>query len=165
LQRCVIRSAASLCNLPGRLGNDRRRHSGDGSGNAYITGNASSPIRCSVDADGCPAALKDAFCETNPPAPISLMPLTLVAAPRTAPNRCRHQRWQGLRDGITINSNNNSDFPTTSNRFQGNGFGLQSRGGDVFLIVLNPAGNGLFYSTFFGGDGTEGAMGLLSMRQ
>ena len=51
---------------------------------------------------------------------------------------------------------NSTNFKTTSNAYQtsfaGQGRGSQyHEGGDAFLVKLNPAGNSLLYSTFFGG--------------
>jgi hypothetical protein len=54
--------------------------------------------------------------------------------------------------GRVGNTSSGSDFPTTSNRFQGNGNFLNNRESDAFVTVLTPGGNGLFYSTFFGGN-------------
>src|SRR5262249_12744219 len=60
---------------------------------------------------------------------------------------------------------NGTDFPTTRNAFQGSGTIQNNRvgGRDAFLSVLNtnqqqlpPAnGNGLLYSTYLGGTGTD----------
>jgi hypothetical protein len=62
--------------------------------------------------------------------------------------------------GLTLNESNFSDFPVTDNAYQGSGFCignctfLPNRHVDAFVTVLNPAGNSLFYSTFFGGTAT-----------
>ena len=42
-------------------------------------------------------------------------------------------------------------FPVTAGSFQTSKEAL----GDAFLTKLNPAGTGLVYSTFIGGNGTE----------
>jgi hypothetical protein len=63
--------------------------------------------------------------------------------------------------GNTDNSSNDGDFPVTSNAYQKNGFChlvctfIPDRVTDAFVTVLNPQGNGLFYSTFFGGGALE----------
>ena len=57
--------------------------------------------------------------------------------------------------GVTNDNGDNpccsgaNNFPTTSNRFQGNGGNDRQR--DAFVTVLTADGGGLFYSTFFGG--------------
>lgn len=68
--------------------------------------------------------------------------------------------------GAIANSENNSQFPTTENAFQGNGFCVggcgvvPSRNRDVFVTMLNAAGDDLVYSTFYGGNGyREGVEG------
>ncbi|MBP6820235.1 MAG: SBBP repeat-containing protein [Acidobacteria bacterium] len=50
-----------------------------------------------------------------------------------------------------------ADFPTTSNAYQGNGTFASCllsfcRGNDAFVTVLNAAGNGLVYSSYYGGS-------------
>jgi len=64
--------------------------------------------------------------------------------------------------GNNDNSGKASDFPVTSNAYQKSGlclYGVCSftpdRVTDAFVTVLNPQGNGLFYSTFFGGGALQ----------
>lgn len=67
--------------------------------------------------------------------------------------------------GATVNDNNDSDFPVTSNAFQRNGFcigvcGLElDRRVDAFVSVLSEGGDSLVYSTFFGGGATASGFG------
>ena len=65
--------------------------------------------------------------------------------------------------GFDPNPANNSDFPVTANAYQDNGFcygllceGLPARHFDAFVTMLNAQGNGLIYSTFFGGGAVSG---------
>jgi hypothetical protein len=58
------------------------------------------------------------------------------------------------------NDENASEYPTTDNAFQGRGFpcigectGVPSRHIDVFVTMLNAAGDDLIYSTFYAGSG------------
>src|SRR5207249_524570 len=49
-----------------------------------------------------------------------------------------------------------STFPVTSGAYQKTLGGFQ----DAFVLVLNPAGSGLIYSTYFGGSSTDSAVGI-----
>ena len=49
-----------------------------------------------------------------------------------------------------------SDFPTTPGAFDTSSNG----GGDAFVVKLNPAGSGLAYATFLGGNDWDGAEGI-----
>lgn len=60
--------------------------------------------------------------------------------------------------GGLVNDGNKSNYPVTDNAFQKNGVacigdcGLRNaRGNDIFVTMLNVQGNGLVYSTFYGG--------------
>src|SRR6185369_4774922 len=65
----------------------------------------------------------------------------------------------------TVNDNNESDFPLTDNKFQGNGFcigvcGLElDRRVDAFVTMLSADGTDLIYSTLFGGGASASAFG------
>jgi hypothetical protein len=48
-----------------------------------------------------------------------------------------------------------ADFPVTAGAYQ-----ATSRGQNAFVTELNPAGSGLIYSTFLGGDGPDGAWAM-----
>jgi hypothetical protein len=67
--------------------------------------------------------------------------------------------------GNNDNTGNRSDFPVTSNAYQKNGIpclfacGVRpDRVTDAFVTVLNPQGNGLVYSTFFGGSALDSGL-------
>ena len=67
--------------------------------------------------------------------------------------------------GATVNDNNESDFPLTDNKFQGNGFcigvcGLElDRRVDAFVTMLSADGTDLVYSTLFGGGASASGFG------
>ena len=67
--------------------------------------------------------------------------------------------------GATVNDNNESDFPLTANKFQGNGFcigvcGLElDRRIDAFVTMLSADGSDLIYSTLFGGGASASGFG------
>jgi len=67
--------------------------------------------------------------------------------------------------GATVNDNNESDFPVTSNAYQKNGFcigvcGLEpDRRVDAFVSLLSADGGSLVYSTFFGGSASAAGFG------
>jgi len=52
-----------------------------------------------------------------------------------------------------------SDFPVTGNAYQSTNLAAFNEGSVVFLSELNPAGNGLVYSTYFGGQNSFGDTG------
>jgi len=54
-------------------------------------------------------------------------------------------------DAYVAGSTNSPDFPTTAQAIQGSLRGLNN----VFVTELNPAGNGLVYSTYLGGSGYD----------
>src|SRR5262245_34373462 len=61
--------------------------------------------------------------------------------------------------GGVINQDNDSNFPVTENAFQDHGTGCVGVCGtrdvrvvDAFVTMLKPDGDGLIYSTFFGGS-------------
>jgi len=69
--------------------------------------------------------------------------------------------------GVIDNDFNDSEYPTTENAFQGRGIpcigvyctGVQSRHRDVFVTMLNAAGDDLVYSTFYAGSGARAEEG------
>jgi len=48
-----------------------------------------------------------------------------------------------------------TDFPTTPGAFQTSIGGGSSTNSDAFMLVLNPSGSGLLYSTYLGGSSSE----------
>ncbi|MEK6333662.1 MAG: SBBP repeat-containing protein [Acidobacteriota bacterium] len=135
----------------------------DGEGNAYITGSTSSPDLALRNAARAFGGIIDAFVVKLNPGGTDIVYATYLGST----NHIDVGRAIALTSdgkacvtGLADNFVNNSDFPTTSNRFQGNGFGLADRGFDAFLTVLTPAGNGLVYSTFFGGGFQDDSFGI-----
>jgi len=59
-------------------------------------------------------------------------------------------------DAYVVGQTQSQDFPVTTGAFQTHLPGSYS----AFVTKLNPAGNGLVYSTFLGGSGTQGAFGI-----
>lgn len=135
----------------------------DSGGNAYITGPTSSPDLALRNPARAFGGEGDAFVVKLNPGGTDLVYATYLGST----NHVDVGRAIALTSdgkacvtGLADNLTNNSDFPTTSNRFQGNGFGLADRGADAFLTVLTPAGNGLVYSTFFGGGFQDDSLGI-----
>lgn len=54
----------------------------------------------------------------------------------------------------------NGDYPITANRYQGNGSVLFPRDVDGVVSMLTPAGNGLVYSTYIGGNDADHPNGI-----
>jgi uncharacterized protein (TIGR03437 family) len=67
-------------------------------------------------------------------------------------------------EAIVAGYTNSSNFPVTQNayngKFGGAGGNQHSVTGDAFLTKLNAAGNGLIYSTYFGGSQDDAALAL-----
>jgi hypothetical protein len=107
----------------------------DGSGNAYITGFTTSPNLLLISAvDGNLSGSTDGFVVKLNPSGAALVYATYLGGSSndSVKSIALTSDGKALCHGAPT-TRNNSDFPTTSNRFQGNGFGLLSRGGDVLL--------------------------------
>ena len=150
----------------------------DGGGNAYIAGRTTSvnfPMTSVVDANASPP-LTTAFITKLNAAGTGTVYSTIIGDGSgfiigndfvgTQANAIAvTSDGKACITGNNDNSGKASDFPVTSNAYQKSGlclYGVCSftpdRVTDAFVTVLNPQGNGLFYSTFFGG-GAIGADG------
>jgi len=136
----------------------------DGSGNAYFTGSTQSPnlvldnpFHSSLD-----SAIDDAFVVKLNPAGTEIVYATYLGGSDFALGRDIAVTSDGRAcvTGDTRNNGNTGDFPVTSGAYQDNGSILGNRGVDVFVTMLTAAGNGLVYSTFLGGDDSEGGSGI-----
>jgi beta-propeller repeat-containing protein len=142
----------------------------DASGNAYVTGGTSStdfPTTAGAFQTACAGGFSgpcgDAFVTKLNPSGSGLIYSTYLGG--------------SLSDGgtgIAVDNNsgsayvrgstNSANFPTTSGAFQtsfGGGPADPYYGPprDVFVTKLNPAGSGLIYSTYLGGDGKDDDLG------
>lgn len=135
----------------------------DKSGNAYVTGSTRSvDLNLESPFQGAQGGM-DAFVIKINATGTDLVYSTYIGGEKTdfATAIAVTSDGKACITGLTDNEGNNSNYPTTSGRYQGNGFFLGSRGGDSVVTVLNSAGNSLFYSTFFGGgDNTESGAGI-----
>jgi hypothetical protein len=142
----------------------------DLNGNAYITGNTASvdlilknPLQTFADT-GNVSGSTNAFVTKLNAAGTDIVYSTYLGADRGASGNAIAVTGDGRAaiTGSVGNFCNNSNFPTTSSKFQGNGFlglacaALQGtrRFNDAFVTVLTSSGSDLFYSTFFAGDET-----------
>ena len=146
----------------GEFGNDIAV---DGSGNAYITGTTSSTDLFPRNAfqGSSPGGGSDAFVVKLNPSGSDIFYATYLGSTNHIDRGnaiAVTSDGKACVTGKAVNNGNNSDFPTTSSRLQGNGFSLADRVEDAFLTVLTPNGNGLFYSTFFGGTDSNLAPSL-----
>jgi hypothetical protein len=126
----------------------------DGNGNAYVTGYGSAAAFPTTPGafDRTLDGLSDAFITKLNPAGTGLVYSTLLGGPGSD---------QGA--GIEVDQNGNAyvtgrttsstPFPVTAGAFN------RTRG-MVFLTKLNPAGNGLLYSTRIGGTGYDDGIAL-----
>ncbi|HEU4389657.1 MAG TPA: SBBP repeat-containing protein [Blastocatellia bacterium] len=137
----------------------------DNAGNAYLTGltfSASFPATTVVDPDLDPA-FRMAFVTKMNASGTGVVYSTLIGGSDfngTSGNGIAvTSDGKACITGSTDNVFNRSKFPVTPNAFQKNGFCLgftctflPDRVGDAFVTELNAQGNGLIYSTFFGGS-------------
>jgi hypothetical protein len=125
----------------------------DAAGNAYVIGSTVStdfPVVNAFKPNG--GGFSDAFISKINPSGTALIYSTYLGGNRTD---------EGF--GIAIDAagsayvtgvSSSTDFPTTAGAFQTTGLDT-----DVFITKLNPAGNGLIYSTLLSGDRTVLPMG------
>lgn len=141
----------------------------DASGNAYITGGTLSTdlLLSNAYQGSAPSAPDklDAFVVKLNPSGSDIVYATYLGSTLRAESALAiaiTSDGKACVTGFADNNFNASDFPTTSGRFQGNGFGLFNgdRGFDVFVTVLTPGGDNLVYSTFFAGRGEDRAFGI-----
>ncbi len=143
----------------------------DLNGNAYITGNTGSidlilknPFQTLADTGVLAGVSTIAFVTKLNAAGTDTVYSTYLGADRGVTGAAIAVTGDGRAaiTGSVGNFCNNSNFPTTSSKFQGNGFlglacsALQGtrRFNDAFVTMLTGAGNDVFYSTFFAGDET-----------
>ncbi len=145
--------------LGGSAGDEASRIVVDASGNAYLTGAARSG-----DFPTTPGALQrtnsggneDAFVAKLNPTGTALVYSTLLGgrSPEGGFDIALDSAGNTYVAGLTYSS----DFPTTPGSLQ------RTKGAgeapDAFVAKLNPAGAALVYSTFLGGNRTDGASGL-----
>lgn len=63
-------------------------------------------------------------------------------------------------DAYLVGITGSTNFPVTGNAYQMVNEGAGTAGGTPFVTKLNPAGNGLVYSTFLGGSATDQGNGI-----
>ncbi len=131
----------------------------DSSGNAYVTGHTDS-TNFPTTGGAVQTALGGCCGGTD----------ALVAKLGPAGNALVYSTYLGGSGidygfGIAVDSSGNAyvtgstasyDFPTTSGAFQT----TLGYGGDAFVTVLNPSGSGFIYSTFLGGNYSDGGFGI-----
>lgn len=129
----------------------------DGSGNAYITGTTlSSGLTLKNAYDGnFSGGGGDAFVMKLNPTGTDIVYATYLGGSITSEGGDAIAITSDGRACVTgsVNSvEHNSDFPITSNAYQGNPSIFNPHGVNAFVTVIAPGGNGLVYSTFFGGS-------------
>ena len=124
----------------------------DSSGNAYVTGSTNSPNFPTADAYQGTLGAEGAI-------------NAFVAKVSAGGNGLAYSTYLGgnsedVGNGIAVDSSGNAyvagytysaDFPTTSGAFQASYQGSS----DIFVTKLNATGNGLVYSTYLGGSGSN----------
>lgn len=133
----------------------------DSAGNAYVTGETDSgnfptlgPIQgLAVGACGTTACPPDAFVSKINASGSSLMYSTYLGG--TGEDVGHDIAVDNAGTVYVAGYTTSTDFPLANALQRSNGGGA-----DAFLAKLNPAGSGLFYSTYLGGSGTDRALGI-----
>src|SRR5204862_312871 len=145
--------------LGGSGGDDASGFAVDAAGNAYVTGGTNS-----TDFPTTPGAFQPALAG---PQDIFVTKLNPVGAPVYSTYLGGSATEGGAHIAVDVSGNayvtgttGSTDFPTTPGAFQPT-FGGNTFGGaiDGFVTKLGPAGAPV-YSTFLGGSGVEGALGI-----
>ena len=130
----------------------------DAGGNAYVTGLTDStdlPTTPGVFQPTLSGSSEDAFVTKLDPTGSALVYSTYLGG-----------AFIDSGSGIAVDANGNAyvagwtdshNFPTTPGAFQPIKLSV---GADAFVTKLNPAGTGLVYSTYLGGDGTDTGEGI-----
>jgi hypothetical protein len=136
----------------------------DNSGNAYVTGFTLSsdlvlenPFQSSLN-----SSAEDAFVVKLNPAGTDIVYATYLGGSDSASASSIAVTSDGRAcvTGNTDNSGNTGNFPITPSAYQDNGSNLGDRNVDAFVTMLTAEGNGLVYSTFLGGNDSDGANGI-----
>ena len=121
----------------------------DGTGAAYVVGYTFSPDFPRVNAfDSSFGGSGEGFVTKFTPTGTTLAYSTLLGG--SEGDSCRDIVVDESGAAYILGMTSSADFPV-SNAFDS----LYNGGGDGFLVKLKPAGNGVDYSTFFGGSGLE----------
>ena len=152
----------------------------DGGGNAYIAGRTESinfPVN-SVLAPHAVASLGAAFITKLNAGGTAMVYSTILGSDLVSDGALSGTQANGVAvtsdgkaciTGFTDNPENDGNYPVTDNAYQKNGICLGAfcellpvRFIDAFVTVLNSQGNGLIYSTFFGGSALFDSTGARS---
>lgn len=139
----------------------------DASGNAYVTGAATSldfPTTSGAFARSISGA-SDAFVAKLAPSGASLAYSTFLGGGRL--DRGSGIAVDAFRNAYVTGSTESSDFPTTPGAFD-EGCGTDGNcnpsslgiGDDAFVAKIDPSGTRLLYSTFLGGSGSDVGSGI-----
>jgi hypothetical protein len=129
----------------------------DGSGNAYVTGEALS-IDFPTTAGAFSRALRgeyDVFVTKLNPTGSALVYSTFLGG--TAVDNGGQVQVDSGGNAYLLGASSSTDFPTTPGAFDTSANGAF----DATLTKLNPAGSGLVYSTYIGSSDFDGASGLV----
>jgi hypothetical protein len=136
----------------------------DADGNAYvtgITGSANFPTTSGVFQTALSGS-SDAFVTKLNPTGSALVYSTLLGGTRTEAGTGIAVDRVG--NAYVVGATNSSDFPITAATFQpASGGGTNRIGsplGDAFVTKLNPTGSALAYSSYLGGNDSDGASGI-----
>ncbi len=129
----------------------------DTTGNAYLTGSASSGFPTTVGAyDTSPNGGLDAYVAKLDPAGSTLVYSTLIGGDTTEGGNGIAVDSTGYAYVAGDAANGTVDFPTTVGAFDT----THSTQGDAFVTKLDPTGSTLVYSTYLGGTGGDHAAGI-----
>lgn len=132
----------------------------DGSGSVYVAGSTNStdfPTANAFQSDSHAAAIpgdSEAFVAKLNPAGTALVYATYLGG--TGFDAAYGVAVDGSGSAYVTGSTSSTDFPTTPNAFAAGNSGFTN----AFVTRLNPAGDGLLYSTYFGGTQSDSASGI-----
>jgi hypothetical protein len=133
----------------------------DSTGNAYVTGftySADFPTPAGAYRTSKLAALETAFVSKVNSTGTGLAYSTFLGG--SASESGYGLALDGSGDLYVTGRTASSDFPVTGNAYQITNAAAASGGDTAFLTEVNPAGNGLLYSTFLGGSVEDSGYGM-----
>jgi hypothetical protein len=135
--------------LGGSSGDYSREVVVDGTGNAYVTGETSSPDFPTLNPYQSHQGQTDAFVTKLAPSGSSLIYSTYLGG--SGPDNGEGLAVDGTGSAYVTGKTYSTDFPTL------NPYQTDQGGSDAFVTKLSPSGSSLVYSTYLGGSGDESA--------
>jgi uncharacterized repeat protein (TIGR01451 family) len=142
----------------------------DSANNTYVAGQVSStnfptvnPFQAACDA--CTSSVPDAFVSKLNPSGTALIYSTYLGGSGSAGSLNGTEAGRGIAvdsagDAFVVGGTNSTDFPTTPGAYISSESAVNPY---AFVTKLNPAGNGLVYSTYLGATGNAAGSGAFGV--